>query len=182
MSRAFVKEDGPEDTRLPDLPLSPHPNHVTPTGLAQLQARLAAAQATLAILRARPDRLDRQPEAVAARDIRYLEARLRSAILVQPPAVPQAAAFGVAVTCADDKGQIRTWRIVGEDEADAGAGLISAHSPVARALIGAEVGDQVDWEIGARIVSMTVLTLSGQGVDQGVEQGADEGRAARSAT
>jgi hypothetical protein len=39
MSRAFVKEDGPDTTPLPDLPVSPHPNYVTPRGLAALQAR-----------------------------------------------------------------------------------------------------------------------------------------------
>ncbi len=41
MSRAFVREDGPDTTPLPDLPVSPHPNYVTPRGLAALQARLA---------------------------------------------------------------------------------------------------------------------------------------------
>jgi len=36
-----------------------------------------------------------------------------------------------------------TYRIVGEDEADIGAGLISYTSPIARALIGKEEGDEV---------------------------------------
>ena len=58
MSRAFVKEDAPDNVPLPDLPLSPHPNYVTPRGLAALQARLAQAQSRLAALKARPDRLD----------------------------------------------------------------------------------------------------------------------------
>ena len=80
MSRAFVKEgDGALDP-LPDLPLSPHPNYVTPRGLATLKARLVARQSDLAALKTRPDRLDKLPEAAAERDIRYLEARLRSAI------------------------------------------------------------------------------------------------------
>ena len=75
MSRAFVKEgDGALDP-LPDLPVSPHPNYVTPRGLAALQARLHARQSDLAALRARPDRLDKLPEAAAERDIRYLESR-----------------------------------------------------------------------------------------------------------
>lgn len=161
MSRAFVKEDGPEDTRLPDLPLSPHPNHVTPGGLARLQARLAAAQATLTALRARADRLNRQPEAVAAQEIRYLEARLRSAILVTPASAPQEAAFGVAVTCTDTAGRTRTWRIVGEDEADPALGLLSVRSPLARALIGAAPGDKVEWPMGAKVVTLTIQSLSG---------------------
>ena len=78
MSRAFVKEgDGALDP-LPDLPLSPHPNYVTPRGLSALQARLRDLQTRLARLKARAERLDKLPEAAAERDIRYLEARLRS--------------------------------------------------------------------------------------------------------
>ena len=38
MSRAFVKEDGPDNEPLPDLPISPHPNYVTPRGLAALRS------------------------------------------------------------------------------------------------------------------------------------------------
>lgn len=56
MSRAFVKADGPDVPQLPDLPLSPHPDRVTPRGLRLLQDRLAAAQAGLAALKARADR------------------------------------------------------------------------------------------------------------------------------
>ena len=67
MSRAFVKEDVNGPPELPDLPLSPHPNYVTPRGLAHLQARLRDTQATLAQLRARAERLDKLPEAAAER-------------------------------------------------------------------------------------------------------------------
>ena len=146
MSRAFVKEDTPDTTPLPDLPVSTQPNHVTPRGLALLRDRLAATQAALHALRARPDRLDRQPEAAAERDIRYLESRLRSAILVEPPpAPPTEVAFGCTVTVALPDGSMRLLRIVGEDEADPAQGDITAHSPLGRALIGARVGDAVIW-------------------------------------
>ena len=50
MSRAFVKEGDNALEPLPDLPLSPHPNFVTPRGLAQLQSRLAARQNDLIVL------------------------------------------------------------------------------------------------------------------------------------
>jgi transcription elongation factor GreB len=88
MSRAFVKEDGHDLAPLPDLPVSPHPNYVTPRGLAGLAARLRARQADLAALRARPDRLDKLPEAAAERDIRYLEARLRARFRSTPQPSP----------------------------------------------------------------------------------------------
>jgi transcription elongation GreA/GreB family factor len=146
MSRAFVKEDGPDTAPLPDLPVSPHPNYVTPRGLAALQARLAESQAALARLRARTDRLDRLPEAAAERDIRYIEARLRSALPVDPAGQPQdEVAFGACVTVTDDTGQHHVFQITGEDEADATRGRIAPQSPLARALLGAAVGDSVRW-------------------------------------
>jgi transcription elongation GreA/GreB family factor len=146
MSRAFVKEDGPDNTPLPDLPVSPHPNLVTPRGLQALRDRLAATQAELARLRARPDRLDRLPEAAAERDIRYLETRLRSAIPVDPATQPRTeVAFGATVTVLDEDGTPRNYEITGEDEADAARGRIAPQSPLARALIGAQVGETVTW-------------------------------------
>lgn len=146
MSRAFVKEgDGSLDP-LPDLPISPHPNHVTPQGLAALQARLRETQARLAALKARADRLDKLPEAAAERDIRYLEARLRAAILVDPAGLPlSAVAFGLIVTLADEDGVEHRFQITGEDEADAAQGRITPQSPLARALMGAMVGDVIRW-------------------------------------
>ena len=146
MSRAFVKEDGPDNTPLPDLPVSPHPNYVTPRGMAALQARLAATQADLARLRARTDRLDRMPEAAAERDIRYLEARLRSARPVDPARQPQdEVAFGARVSVTESAGHDHVFEITGEDEADAAQGRIAPQSPLARALLGAAVGDSVLW-------------------------------------
>ena len=147
MSRAFVKEsDGALDP-LPDLPLSTHPNYVTLRGLADLQARLQQMQTTLAALKSRAERLDKLPEAAAERDIRYLEARLRSAIPVNPAQHDLLqVAFGLCVHVCDPSGREQVYEITGEDEADPNLGRISAHSPLARALIGAEVGDSVTWK------------------------------------
>lgn len=50
--------------------------------------------------------------------------------------------FGATVDiCDEDDGTELTYQIVGEDEADIAAGMISVGSPIARALIGKEVGD-----------------------------------------
>jgi transcription elongation factor GreA len=52
--------------------------------------------------------------------------------------------FGAHVTLEDtDSGETKKYRIVGPDEADLKKGTISATSPVARALIGKRVGDEV---------------------------------------
>ena len=161
MSRAFVKEgDGALDP-LPDLPLSPHPNYVTPRGLAALHTRLTARQTDLAALKLRPDRLDKLPEAAAERDIRHLEARLRSAILVDPVAHPLThVAFGLAVTVEDGAGRTQTYEITGEDEADPAQGRITPHSPLARALRGAAVGDSVTWARPSGAVELTVRAIA----------------------
>ena len=49
--------------------------------------------------------------------------------------------FGATVELADEEDNRRTLTIVGDDEADAGAGKIGWSAPIARALIGARVGD-----------------------------------------
>lgn len=160
MSRAFVKEgDGALDP-LPDLPVSTHPNHVTPTGLAALQTRLRETQSRLAALRARPDRLDKLPEAAAERDIRYLEARLRSAIPIDPATLPLTeVAFGLIVTVADDSGAELRFQITGEDEADAALGKITPQSPLARALMGAQPGDVVHWRKPSGTQDLEILAI-----------------------
>ncbi len=160
MSRAFVKEDGPDNEPLPDLPISPHPNYVTPRGLQALRDRLAATQAELARLKARDERLDKLPEKAAERDIRYLEARLRSAIPVDPAGQPQdEVAFGARVTVVDEDDTETVYEIVGEDEADAARGLIAPQSPLARALTGARIGDAVEWKRPAGTVTLEVMAI-----------------------
>jgi len=53
--------------------------------------------------------------------------------------------FGATVTVLDeDSGDKAHYKIVGEDEADVRAGKISISSPIARAMIGKEVGDVVE--------------------------------------
>src|SRR5688572_26876498 len=51
--------------------------------------------------------------------------------------------FGATVRLEDHEGEHKTYRIVGEFEADLKKGLISITSPIARSLIGKEVGDTV---------------------------------------
>jgi transcription elongation factor GreB len=50
--------------------------------------------------------------------------------------------FGASVELADEDDNRRTLTIVGDDEADASAGRIGWSAPLARALIGAKVGDE----------------------------------------
>ena len=78
------------------------------------------------------------------RRLSYLSKVMKSAKVVDPAA--QAAVdqvrFGATVELADDDDQRRTLTIVGDDEADAAAGRIGWSAPLARALIGAKVGEE----------------------------------------
>ena len=79
------------------------------------------------------------------RRLRFLDRRLRAAIVVDPtvPADRARILFGAHVTYLDEDENERTVAIVGVDEADLARGEISLASPVARALLGARVGDEV---------------------------------------
>lgn len=162
MSRAFVNEDaGADRPDLPELPVPPGPNIVTPRGLAALQARIAERQADLAQLKSRPDRLDKLPEAAAERDLRWLEARLKAAVVIDPARHDLSeAAFGLAVTVADEDGTETTYEIVGEDEADATRQRIAPNSPLARALLGAQVGDVVTWKRPSGAVDLEITRIA----------------------
>ncbi len=144
MSVAFTREEDSEAAAadLPDRPISPHPNLVTPEGLAQLEAALAAARAAYTAAQTSGEvKADRTAMARATRDLRYYGARRASAQLVEPPADSQRAAFGVTVTVEREDGRRQSFRIVGEDEADPAKGSVSYVSPLAKALMGREVGD-----------------------------------------
>jgi transcription elongation factor GreB len=162
MSRAFVNEDAGNDRPdLPELPLSPGPNIVTPRGLAGLMVQIAHRQTDLAALKARPDRLDKLPEAAAERDLRWLEARLKAAVVIDPANHDLTeVAFGLAVTVADADGKETTYEITGEDEADAARYRITPNSPLARALLGARVGDVVTWQRPAGTLELEVIRIS----------------------
>ncbi len=163
MSRAFVKEDDDAATgEIADLPQSPHPNYVTPGGLAQLRTRLAEAQEKRRALLAEKAGVEGDlPLANIAREIRYLESRIERAIPVDPNSQPRdEVAFGAVVRVADAQGAEREFAIVGEDEADAGHGSVSWVSPLARALLGAQVGDEIVWHRPAGDVVLEVRAIS----------------------
>jgi transcription elongation factor GreB len=162
MSRAFVNEDAGNDRPdLPERPVPPGPNLVTPRGLAALKAALAARQAELQALKSRPERLDKLPEAAAERDIRWLEARLKAAVVIDPATHDLTeVAFGLAITVSDPDGLETTYEITGEDEADATRHRIAPNSPLARALLGAQVGDVVTWKRPSGVLDLEVVRIA----------------------
>lgn len=139
MSRGFVRELDEDSGALPERPISRQPNLVTPAGLAKIAAQLDALEV------ARRDAAqDRSALAHIERDIRYWRQRRASARVIEPPESPSVVRFGVAVSLRLEDGRERRLQIVGEDEADPAAGLISWTSPVATSLIGHVPGDCVE--------------------------------------
>lgn len=149
MSRAFVKEsdDDLAAGEVPERPLPPHANYVTPRGLELLQTRVRE-------LSERHEQLKRQSEDDSEarqklreieRDLRYFRAQLERATLVDTAHQPRDQVhFGAIVKIEDDE-STHEFTIVGDDEADVASGKLSWASPLARAMIGAKVGDTVAW-------------------------------------
>jgi transcription elongation GreA/GreB family factor len=148
LSVAFTKEDSAEtasETLLPDRPISSHANLVTEAGLKALQLGLQQAQEAYEAAQAIEDVNERRRQsALPLRDVRYFAARIRTAQVVPTPSSAATVAFGSTVTFRRDDGRVQTYRIVGEDEADPKAGMISFVSPIARLLMGKAAGDVVE--------------------------------------
>lgn len=146
MSVAFTREEDYEAQAadLPDRPISSHPNLVTASGLAAIEAELAAAREAYAAAQMQGGvSADRTAMARATRDLRYWSARRASAQLVALQADSTKVQFGRVVEIEREDGRVQTWRIVGEDEADPAKGSVSYVSPIAHALLGKTVGDVV---------------------------------------
>lgn len=152
MSVAFRRESDEEHREpRPELPIPPGPNLVTPRGQAQIEARVGALEAALAV--------GGTEEALAAikRDLRYWHHRRATAQLA-PPANGEEASFGSRVTYRLDGGAAQTAEIVGADEADPATGRIAFTAPLARALIGAGIGDRVDF--GGRADAIELVAVA----------------------
>ncbi len=162
MSRAFVTErDGESDAGLPDRPVSPHPNYVTPAGLAALHRQAGGLQAERERLAATPEELSARARLREVdRDLRWVAERIRGALPVDPATQPRdEVRFGATVTLVDEDAVVRKVTIVGEDEADPEAGKVSWMSPLARVLSGAHVDDTVRWKRPAGDLTLTVLEI-----------------------
>jgi transcription elongation GreA/GreB family factor len=140
MSRAFVKDSDQDTDPLPERSISEHPNLVTARGLALIEARVRELETERSLARAANDTA---ALARIARDLRYFQSRRESARLVPPPSQIQQVRFGVRARLRLRDGAEQSFQIVGEDEADPKAGLISYVSPLAKALMGKGVGDEL---------------------------------------
>lgn len=94
------------------------------------------------------------------RRVRYLSKRLDEIQVVRssPPRRDQVF-FGAYVTVEDEAGTERRYRIVGSDETSAAKGWISVDSPMARALLGRRVDDEVAVELPDARLDLVILAI-----------------------
>lgn len=161
MSKAFTREDD----NAPDLPLPLRPastlppgapNYVTPDGAQRLRARLAE-------LIERRQAMSGDPEAKRRVEMQILQLQqsLDSATILPPPAPPwNEVKFGAIVSVRDQHGEEFQYRIVGVDEADPAHDQVSWCSPVARALLNAQLGQSVRVQIPAGYLELEILEIS----------------------
>ena len=145
MSRAFVNEDQAADqaNQPVERRISEQPNHVTAQGLTLLKQRVSELETLRSTLLGDPDK---QRLAEVERDLRYYKQRLQSALPVPPATSTKKVQIGSWVTYADAQNTERRVQLVGEDQAAAAKGLINWSSPLGRALLGAQLNDEVLWQ------------------------------------
>ena len=94
--------------------------------------------------------------------IEEINAKLSNAEIIDVTTLGTASrvVFGATVQVLDDDtGEETTYQIVGEDEADIKEGMISVTSPIARALIGKEEGDVVDFQAPGGLKTYEILSV-----------------------
>ena len=134
------------------------PNYITPAGYAALRSEYdqlfarerPALVDTIAWAAGNGDRSENGDYIYGRKRLReidrrlgWLSKRMKAAKVVDPAQAPDRARvfFGATVTIADEDDNHRTLTLVGDDEADAGKGLIGWNAPLSRALRGAAIGD-----------------------------------------
>lgn len=138
MSVAFRRESDEEHLEPKfELPIPPGPNLVTARGLALLEAKVAQLEAAF------PALTEEDQRKAHLRDLRYWRTRLATAELTEARS-GGVVGFGCRVDLLLN-GKPRVIELVGHDEADPPAGKLAFTAPLARAVMGAEVGDVMDF-------------------------------------
>ncbi|MBI5202465.1 MAG: GreA/GreB family elongation factor [Elusimicrobia bacterium] len=147
MSRAFINENAGDPDELPDRAVPNSPNYVTPYGLDALRKKALELKAAADAF-PKDDKRRRAP----ARDLKYVEARIAKAILVQSAGRRgDEVRFGATVRVKGAGGE-RTFRIVGQDEAEEGGEKIAWDSAAALGLLGCKPGDAAELPDGIATV------------------------------
>lgn len=162
MSRAFVKENDLEHAGIdvPERPISSEKNYITPNGLVELEDKISNLEEERTILSLTNDSLNKQKKLQLERDLRYFINRLESAILVSPKEQDKnKVLFSASVNVENESGEILNFQIVGEDEANVKINKIAYNSPLAKALIGNALDDEVVWMKPSGSEILTIVNI-----------------------
>ncbi len=100
------------------------------------------------------------------RRVRFLSQRLDAALIVDPAKInSEKVQFGATLKVSDEDGNIKSYSIVGVDEVDTARGRISWQSPIGKALIGKEEGDEVLVKIPAGEVTLEIVKITYQPIE-----------------
>jgi len=102
----------------------------------------------------------REKQGMIEARIKDLEAKLGTAEVLDPPTSGERIIFGSTVRLEDEEGKGVVYQIVGSEEADPARGLISVMSPLARTLIGKNLGDSVVAQLPGGRKSFEVLQVN----------------------
>jgi transcription elongation factor GreB len=91
----------------------------------------------------------------------FLRDRIEAAKIVDPKEVQSdKVVFGATVKIEDEEGQVKIYQIVGEDELEPGKNKVSWKSPIAKALLGKKVGDEVEIQRPSGALVAEILEIS----------------------
>ena len=153
------------------------PRFITPQGFARLRAeydqlfsverpKMVETVAWAALLGDRSENADylygKRRLREIDRKLTHLARVMKAAKIVDPARQPSRdqVRFGATVELADEDDNRRTLTIVGDDETDASAGRIGWSAPLAKALIGARIGDERIVRLPAGEKSYEVMAIS----------------------
>jgi len=94
------------------------------------------------------------------RRLRWLTKRLAEVTVIRAAPRDGKVYFGMFVTVEDEDGEQNTWQLVGSDEWDVTEGRISVLSPIGTALLGKEVGDEVEVRRPKGNLELTIVSLA----------------------
>jgi transcription elongation factor GreB len=152
-----------------------HPNYITPVGFKKLADELVRLRTVdrpkvvqeVSDAAAQGDRSENAEYIYGKKKLREIDRRMRwlgkridAAVVVDPgqqrgPKV----FFGATVVLEDDDGEELTWKLVGEDEIEAGARRISWRSPIGAALLGKKEGDDVRVKTPAGVRRFSIVEV-----------------------
>lgn len=134
-------------------------NYITPTGFDKLRAEYSQllnverpkVVEVVAWAASNGDRSENADYQYGKRRLReidkrlyFLKNRIEDAEVIDPQKInSDKVVFGATVTLEDEEGGQHSYRIVGEDEIDAKNGLVSWKSPIAKAVLGKKIDDEV---------------------------------------